>query len=443
MENYLEIISKDILYEILFKINLDDIINLCITNKNLNEKICENQEFWNGKLNREFSKSLKYLENENPKDFYRLLLEIHNMEYMTGDAIRDNNLKILKYMDEMEIDIPSQHDIYYAMELNKIEILQWIREKNFDLPIEYALINAIRNKNMKILKWLNENNLIVINDNIIIELENKILINNDHNIFDSDILDFFVKNNLYTPNQNTANFMAFHGNLKFLKWMKKNNLPLPNQEGANNAASNGHLDILEWLKENNLPLPDQNGANMVAENGHLKILEFLKRLNREQLNHNAIQSSTRNTVNNLPLPNQTGANLAAKHGQLYILNWLKINNLPLSDQDGANLAAKHGQLHILNWLKINNLPLPDQDGSNDAHDTDILKFIKENNLPLPNKQGLITFIMYGREDNIRWILNQMKKSNIEFPTITNRELSNLRIDNQKIKKWKQILKNFK
>ena len=83
------------------------------------------------------------------------------------------------------------------------------------------------------------------------ELENKILTDNDHNIFDSEILDFFVKYNLYKPDQNTVNFMAFRGNLKFLKWMKKNNLPLPNQEGANNAASNGHLDILEWLNKIN------------------------------------------------------------------------------------------------------------------------------------------------------------------------------------------------
>src|SRR3972149_8084782 len=52
----LDEISNDILYEIMIKSQINDIFNLCLTNKNINNKICNDQNFWERKFIYDFGK---------------------------------------------------------------------------------------------------------------------------------------------------------------------------------------------------------------------------------------------------------------------------------------------------------------------------------------------------------------------------------------------------
>jgi len=61
--SYLEIIPEEILYEIAKKLKLNEILPLCLSNKNLNNKICDSEVFWKRRYLSRFNVTDEIYEN--------------------------------------------------------------------------------------------------------------------------------------------------------------------------------------------------------------------------------------------------------------------------------------------------------------------------------------------------------------------------------------------
>lgn len=64
-------LSKDTLILLALELNISDVLSLCRTKKMINEKVCENRNFWRQKLEIDFP-GRKYDESINPKDIYMI-----------------------------------------------------------------------------------------------------------------------------------------------------------------------------------------------------------------------------------------------------------------------------------------------------------------------------------------------------------------------------------
>ena len=71
----LERLPKDVLIEMALDYELNDILNLCLTSNRLNSVLCDNDEFWRQKLERDYP------------DTYKYFIERLNIEYQYPDSV--------------------------------------------------------------------------------------------------------------------------------------------------------------------------------------------------------------------------------------------------------------------------------------------------------------------------------------------------------------------
>ena len=97
-------VNKDILLKIALESDLHEILALCISNKFISERICDNEEFWGDKLRRDFPDyqklDLREITSKSYKEIYKIL---YNLE----EGIKDFKLFAL-----------DRYDLYNISKLN-------------------------------------------------------------------------------------------------------------------------------------------------------------------------------------------------------------------------------------------------------------------------------------------------------------------------------------
>lgn len=78
MENKLETLPKDILFQLAIGMELPELLNLCKTHPNLNVQICKNRDIWSYKLQQNFKEYLNFekypqFKKYSSKKLYQLL----------------------------------------------------------------------------------------------------------------------------------------------------------------------------------------------------------------------------------------------------------------------------------------------------------------------------------------------------------------------------------
>lgn len=130
-----------------------------------------------------------------------------------NNAAYYNQIKILYWMKENDLEMPDQSGMNRVAYNGHFELLKWMKENNLWFPDEYTANCAVCSGKIEILNWLKDNGE-------------------------------------FLPNQIGANTAAVHGHINVLEWMKENSLPLPNQDGAERATSRDNFLVLKWMRKN-------------------------------------------------------------------------------------------------------------------------------------------------------------------------------------------------
>jgi hypothetical protein len=140
----MENLHKDVLIELALELNLDDLFNLCQTNKRFNSLLCKNDDFWKQKyitlFGLEYYKKQKKITNHK-KEYLNLLLKTNkNIDFInnilpqieqlnTSSEMMILTRKVFEYFSDKRNKIFTKpmldKIIEYAKgkELNKIKII--------------------------------------------------------------------------------------------------------------------------------------------------------------------------------------------------------------------------------------------------------------------------------------------------------------------------------
>lgn len=116
METIFRKLPKDILLKLAMELDLSEILNLCESDKKINDNICENNWFWKEKLQKDFYVNYNNIETkENPKTLYFDLDENFNKCYT--DVLRNH---LIKYgnMKNFKNEICKLLGPYYKVNIN-------------------------------------------------------------------------------------------------------------------------------------------------------------------------------------------------------------------------------------------------------------------------------------------------------------------------------------
>jgi len=116
-------------------------------------------------------------------------------------------------------------------------------------------------------------------------------------------------------------YVAVHGDLEFLKYLKDNDPSWLYWGIDHGAAKGGHLEILEWLVEKGITIRSSTW-DFAAKRGHLEILKWLD-------------------SKNIPLGHKVGE-YVAQHGYWHILEWFKQTKPDLIPQFWGRYSFSHG-----------------------------------------------------------------------------------------------------
>lgn len=120
---------KDILYNIMLKLQLDDIKNLCLTNV-IASTICREKSFWHDKWMKDYNEIEPYTNNYK-KEYY-------NMD--KANKIANNLLDVsllLKKDKNCNIDNSSNNDDFFVPHDIDITGLYWLPQKLIDFIDDY------------------------------------------------------------------------------------------------------------------------------------------------------------------------------------------------------------------------------------------------------------------------------------------------------------------
>ncbi len=158
--------AEDIHKEILLKLNDKDLANICQTNKQA-EKICNNDQFWNLRIQKVYEADLsKYTNDKTYKEIYRELIEDDGTEYRNAidkvftRACNLGYLPVVKYFIELErkhIDINT--GLLEASENGHLSVVQYLIEREEDpddIDFSEALIGASRKGHLPVVKYFIE-----------------------------------------------------------------------------------------------------------------------------------------------------------------------------------------------------------------------------------------------------------------------------------------------
>ena len=95
----MENLNKDMLFKLAIELEFSDLLKLCASGKQINEKICNNDSVWFNKLNRDFPSYKDTQWNINPIEIYRLFyfLEVKCGKNHSINIISNSGTLILSY----------------------------------------------------------------------------------------------------------------------------------------------------------------------------------------------------------------------------------------------------------------------------------------------------------------------------------------------------------
>jgi len=88
-------INKDILIKLALDLDIPDLISLCRTNKSINNKICNNNNFWRIKLNKEYPNTIGLFQNVDYRKIYNSIINKKKNIYYTFQIYENGTFKIL------------------------------------------------------------------------------------------------------------------------------------------------------------------------------------------------------------------------------------------------------------------------------------------------------------------------------------------------------------
>lgn len=134
-------LPEDIQRKILLELSPNDLINVCLTQKDKMEKFCDNDIFWRLKIQKDFPEDFYYYNKnnlilKNPKNTYIRLFtrEIREFEKILNRELNGNNLTI-----ETKIEIKKKYRQTISALLNVLHELQKI--PNYPASLVYKSLN--------------------------------------------------------------------------------------------------------------------------------------------------------------------------------------------------------------------------------------------------------------------------------------------------------------
>jgi len=73
-------LPKDILVLLALDLDINTLLNLCLSSKKINRKVCENRDFWRSKLNKDFP-MIVVKSGQDPKQLYLSWKKLEDTEY--------------------------------------------------------------------------------------------------------------------------------------------------------------------------------------------------------------------------------------------------------------------------------------------------------------------------------------------------------------------------
>ncbi len=148
--NRLENLHRDVLFYFALEFDLSTVFNLCRTSKNLNQKLCQSDEFWSQKLFHDY-KILPKIIGDKSKSKYivRLLNQYKDPRFIS--LVKGNKLK-QDDMDDMLIHMADE---------GKIDIVKYLIEKGANISAQdnMALSRAVSNGHLEVIRLLLENGI--------------------------------------------------------------------------------------------------------------------------------------------------------------------------------------------------------------------------------------------------------------------------------------------
>lgn len=167
-------LPKDILYQLLFPLDLSTLSKLCLTNKQF-QNICEDPRIW--KIKSEIEFGIKFPTNKDLN--YKQIFIQKTTQYLLKQLYTDINnylLSTVDYFSKDKMDIAAMEFIMYLVEvdyINNVEQLDLHARDMFNRIIYNNDINTINNvSRIENIKWFQQINSIIDEINKLIYIYN-------------------------------------------------------------------------------------------------------------------------------------------------------------------------------------------------------------------------------------------------------------------------------
>ena len=248
-------LPKYLLITIALEFSLPDLITFCSLNKNFNNKVCANHDFWLQKLRKDF-KFEQVIDKTLAREYY-LFLNKHkgkNINTQLIEASKIGYLPIVKYLVEYggaNIHADDDRTLRSASYNGHLEVVKYLVEQgaNIHTRDDYALRHASEQGHLEVVKYL-------------VEYEGA---------------------NIHARDDYALRWASYRGHLEVVKYLVEYggaDIHADNDDALGSASENGYLEVVKYLVG--------QGANIHADcdyaltwakyYGHLEVIKYLEGL---------------------------------------------------------------------------------------------------------------------------------------------------------------------
>jgi len=102
-------LPKDALFSLGLQLNLPDLLSFCNSQPRIDRLVCQQNDIWNAKLNREFPNYNSMFQKDTPRETYTLLYDLTNLKNKIKDSIEKLYQRKNLYLGEDHIkEIPKE-----------------------------------------------------------------------------------------------------------------------------------------------------------------------------------------------------------------------------------------------------------------------------------------------------------------------------------------------
>src|SRR5579883_1896657 len=142
--------TRDILFQIGIELDLPDLLRLCQSNKQINDRLCKQDAIWNYKLKKDFNEYLDFqsypmffeIYGRNKREYYTLLYKLNRIK--TIWKLKDN-LYELYYLPKLYLGNKSIDNIPKEIgQLHNLQDLYLSRNKIREIPKEIGNLHNLQ-----------------------------------------------------------------------------------------------------------------------------------------------------------------------------------------------------------------------------------------------------------------------------------------------------------